>query len=335
MIRLPTLRTIQLVATAVVLGACSPGGGSGGGIGGTGVNDPNVTDTELRETDLSLGRITGFGSVIIGGTTFNTDTADIVVSGVPANESSLRVGMTVSAAVNFAQQTASRIEYLPQVIGPVESVELAEPADNANGRFQILGRSIRFTDSVVLDGLSAEDIAEGVVLEVSGTVDASDTLSASYVRLHSSGTSTYLVQGAAMPGPSGFFIGFSGFNFQLLGINLDTGFPFVEQQPVLISLPADSVLPQFGNFVYAAPRFELTQNQTVEVDDHIVDMPSTGLLTIARGITVLLDENTNLSFASGDGASPEDFFVNSRIRLNGTVLITDTLVQAVSIVVLE
>lgn len=68
----------------VVLASCSPGPQAGGGIGGTG-----------RLTSVASGPITGFGSVFVSGTEYETTDTSMMVDGQPGGQHNLKQGMLV------------------------------------------------------------------------------------------------------------------------------------------------------------------------------------------------------------------------------------------------
>ena len=308
-----------IVSLMLSISACSQGGsGSGGGIGGSGISN----------TDITVGTVSGFGSVIISGERFETDSARVFVSGRQAVETELRVGMVVTAAVDLQQGTASRIEYLPQVVGPVDSVNVL------TGEFSLLGLSVRYTESTVFDGFDVADIADGVVLEVSGFFDTDGLLSASFIRMDAN-VSNYFVQGVAREGAAGMTFDFDGFDSLLsgLGIVADFDIPFLDNRRVLVSLPIDSNIPQAGNVVYAAPRIEYSRDQRVALTAHVTAEPENSLFSINSGLTVLVDQNSVLRFADGRPATLNDLTANTLIRLAGSVISTDQLIAAEQIVI--
>ena len=74
----------RLIAVGM-LGAtfsCGPGSGTpflGGGIDGTGDASPTIDEGGTPGRGISVGTITGFGSVIVNGVEFDTDNAVITV----------------------------------------------------------------------------------------------------------------------------------------------------------------------------------------------------------------------------------------------------------------
>jgi len=142
---------ITLIALASAwIGAC----GGGVGEGGTG--------------SFTLGRIGGFGSVIVNGIRFDDSTAVVRDDENMARQrEDLRLGMVVAIESTridpaSARATASTIEIISELVGPVESV------DATGGRLVVLGQAVRVTDDTLfgdslgggLAALEADDVVE-------------------------------------------------------------------------------------------------------------------------------------------------------------------------------
>ncbi len=138
------------LAAAVLTTAwgCSLGGDSGGvGVGGTGNQQPGSGQT----TPITVnGPITGFGSVIVRGTTFDDRTAAVLNDAGAVANGQLRLGMTVEIegelAVDGSSATATRIRIFNEIKGPAGLINL-----NANS-FQVLGSVVRVDANTVFDG---------------------------------------------------------------------------------------------------------------------------------------------------------------------------------------
>lgn len=156
-----TLVCWVLAITTAVLVAC--GGGdvtTAGGVGSGG-------------TGLAEGTVTGLGSVIVDGITYTETNAAVVAdneSGQPGN-ADLQLGQRVRLVygqVNGAD-TASRIEVLPQLKGPVTAVA------SAAGQLQVMGQTVQVQSTgtqsqTVLAGVaSVSALAVGDVVEVHGS----------------------------------------------------------------------------------------------------------------------------------------------------------------------
>ncbi len=166
---------IGLFAVWLLLaGGCGAGGAGvassgGGGISGTG---------------LSVGSVTGFGSVFVNGTEFDTNSATIVVEGSGATQDDLRVGQVVVVRANFEDNKASRVEYRAQIKGPVQALTVADAA-LGNATLTVFGQAVatNSTTNVVgtrLDQSLPDALEVGDVVEVSGLLNANGVLVATY-----------------------------------------------------------------------------------------------------------------------------------------------------------
>jgi len=194
---------------------CSGGGGdnvAGGGIGGSGV------------TVSSVGTVTGFGSVIVDGVSYETSAAEVFAENASAGSGdqtlvrSISVGMVVRVEGKLApdgSSIAERVFFSSDLMGPVESiVEL----DGVSKQASILGQTILMDDRTVYRNTDAGAIAAGMVLKVSGFADESGSIEATYIEK---------VSDSLAPGGSVAVKGFvenlnpqsKTFNINLLGID--------------------------------------------------------------------------------------------------------------------
>jgi len=152
------------VLTAV--GSC--GSGSGGGMTGSG---------------LVIGPITGLGSIIVNGVTFDVDTASVVVDGMPAAASDLKLGMVVEVRGTIDAQTAtgvaSSVAFDDDLQGPVEAVDVSQST------IVVLGQLVIVTDATVFDGVTLATLQVSDVIEVSGFLDGNGNIRATRVELES------------------------------------------------------------------------------------------------------------------------------------------------------
>lgn len=166
-------RIYKLAVGLMILGALTSCGNenqstAGGGIGGTGI---------------SVGTITGFGSVFVNGVEFDTSGASITVDGTPASESDLGIGMVVAVEGTFDDNgltgKADRITYEPLVKGPVDEIDLDEES------LVVLGRTIRTNDDTVFEGFELEVLVEGNIVEVSGFMSSDGIIRATRIEFES------------------------------------------------------------------------------------------------------------------------------------------------------
>ena|SRR5210317_1561909 len=113
---------------------------------------PVVTD----ENVVAVGPITGFGSVVVNGVTFNTANTTVTMDDEPGIESGLRLGMIVSVGGTIDATTgearASEISFVDDVEGPVSSM------DQVGGSFVVLGRTVIVDELTVFEDASFDDI---------------------------------------------------------------------------------------------------------------------------------------------------------------------------------
>lgn len=155
-------RTLFIVASCIILNACSSDPGNGG-IGGTGI-----------------GRITAFGSVYVNGVHYNTDGATFTFNDEASQQDELNLGsiVRVEGELNSdeATWTAKKVTYSDTIIGPV--------TQKANGRtIEIMKQSVITDDLTMLYGFtSLADLNSDNIVGVSGFRAADGTIKASSIR---------------------------------------------------------------------------------------------------------------------------------------------------------
>jgi hypothetical protein len=175
-----TIKIFGLVALAAVMLAglqgCGGGGGdqyAGGGIGGSGV---------------TVGSVSGFGSVFVNGVEFDTTGAVVVVDGAERGTGDravldhLAIGKVVRVEGPLdadGSGTAQRIVYNEDIIGPVTEA-VAVDADTL--RLTVMGQTVIVDALTHFEATALADIAAGQFVEVSGFFDESGVLSATYFR---------------------------------------------------------------------------------------------------------------------------------------------------------
>ena len=166
-------KTALLGALLVGVVSCSGGGGdvaSSIGIGGTGV---------------SMGTITGFGSVFVNGVEFDTTGTTIIADDVSVAESSLSVGMVVrvngDVNVDGITGTATRITYDEALQGPINGAPVANP-DDTEKTLSIFGVDvIAKSNGTVYLNTSYGSLDPNDLVEVSGFYDANGDLQATRI----------------------------------------------------------------------------------------------------------------------------------------------------------
>jgi len=169
------------VCGALAVAACGGGGGEQvAGIDRGGIPAPSAGV-------VSQGAITGFGSVILNGVTFDTSNATFTIDGTAGSQSDLAVGQVIVVQGELGDDTttgtADSVTFDDAVEGPILAI------DTIASTLTVLGQTVRvdadtsFDDSITpasLDGLDVDD-----VVEVSGFFLADGSISATRIELRS------------------------------------------------------------------------------------------------------------------------------------------------------
>lgn len=165
-------RLPHLLLGAVLGAALAACGGAGntvaeGGIGGTGI---------------SSGSISAFSSIVVNGTKFDVNAAEITVNGRPAMQGDLDVGYVVRVDGDLTNRVADSVQFEANVIGEVDSN--ASLAGEDVGTLVAAQQTVRVTATTVLDGVDTPDqILVGDRVLVSGFRNSSGELVATHVQV--------------------------------------------------------------------------------------------------------------------------------------------------------
>ncbi len=168
-----------LIAVSLILPACGGGGGDDFGSPSTGGNTGGITRTGVA---FAVGPITGFGSVIVNGVTYDTSAATFTRDGAAATQANFALGqyVVVTGTIDNSNTTgtAQTVTFNDNVEGPVASV------DSATGTLVILGQTVAVTGDTSFDD-SCPATLDGLLgvaaVEVSGPVMADGTISATRI----------------------------------------------------------------------------------------------------------------------------------------------------------
>jgi hypothetical protein len=131
--------------------------------------------TSTAPSSYAMGRISGFGSVIVNGVHYDERNALVKdEDGEMHNQNDLKLGMVVEVQANEIGQannvrsaTAQNVAFSSLIRGPLESV--------AADKVVVLGQTVKVTATTVFDDSLAGGIAAlkvGAVMRIYGTVDA-------------------------------------------------------------------------------------------------------------------------------------------------------------------
>jgi len=167
---------ILTAGTIVAVVSCGNGGPiASGGTGGTGI---------------SSGPVTGFGSVFVNNVEFGTTSSTVTLNGTSGPDEStdphrgLKVGMVVEVSGTFDDNgttgTADSISYNDNLEGPITSIT---DIDATTKQAVVLGQSVIIDGQTAFDSTSFATLAVNNLVEVSGLVDNTGVIHATYIEL--------------------------------------------------------------------------------------------------------------------------------------------------------
>ena len=180
---------LMLFGTLVLAVTPGCGGGSGGGSGDNS-QDPSGPVGGIGRNGIAVGSISTFGSVVVNGVRYNTDSATFSVNDDAGSEDDLRVGQVVTVVGTVDDDgmtgTAESVTFDDNVTGPVQSI------DSAGSELVVLGQTVLVRAETSFDDsfspTSIDGISVGQVIEVSGQVDADGNVVATRIELKAAAT---------------------------------------------------------------------------------------------------------------------------------------------------
>jgi len=167
------IMTYLVLALVLVLNSCS-NSSSGGGVGGSGI--------------INRGSITEFGSIIVGGTYFDTNRATIVVDGEEIGigdlvvMQNLDIGQVVtvigSEGDSESSAVAEKVTYNDDVKGPVTSIN---NTGSETKELMVMGQTVMLNSLTNFKTVSFETVAPDDVVEISGFYDDGGTIWATFL----------------------------------------------------------------------------------------------------------------------------------------------------------
>jgi mono/diheme cytochrome c family protein len=148
---------LKVSALALLVAGC--GGGGGGGDDGPAVNPPPTGGA--GKTVFVTGAIAGFGSVIVNGVRYDTDSAQVSIEDRPATAQELRVGEVVHLKAEIDASGTARARTIDQddlVQGAVQAV------DPLAGTLTIAGQTITVDNETIFDDSIPTRSLSGIVV---------------------------------------------------------------------------------------------------------------------------------------------------------------------------
>lgn len=171
-----------LLVSSLTLNAC---GGSGSSSGGDGFD----TTAGIGGTGIVAGKTTGFGSIYVNGSRFDTSQSQFIVDGEVLDQNALAVGMIVRLKVETENGVytgdALEVVYDDEVQGPIDDTApgIEESPNGTQKTFKVFGQTITIDDtSTRFEGTTFGTILENDVVEISGFRISETEVSATYVK---------------------------------------------------------------------------------------------------------------------------------------------------------
>lgn len=180
--------------TAVALLVAGCGGGGGATDDGTASNPPAATGS--TRTMFVTGAIAGFGSVIVNGVRYDTDSAQVSIEDKPATAGELKVGEVIHLTAEVDAQGVARAKSIQQdrlIQGAVQDVDAVAGTLTIAGQVIIVDNETMFDDSIPTRSLAG--IAVGDRIEVHGFASAGGTARATRIEKAGAGETEVEVTG--------------------------------------------------------------------------------------------------------------------------------------------
>jgi len=170
-----------VVFCALLLSAC--GGGGGGGYG-SGPATAGIDGTGARSPVVASGPVTGFGSVIVNGVHYETNSTRFTIDGASGSQDDLAVGdiVIVRGELNrddSSRGTATSIEFDDLVEGPISAIDSALNTITVLGQTVRIGADTSFDDSIQPASIAGLAISD--VVEISGLTVSDGSISATRI----------------------------------------------------------------------------------------------------------------------------------------------------------
>ena len=306
---------VAFFATAILSTAGCGGGGGGGGV--TPPPPPPPTGG-ITGTGVALGPITGFGSVIVNGVTYDTSSATFTKDGQPATQDDFSVGQVVLVKGTIdddgTNAMADTVEFDDVVEGPVSSV------DNALNQIVVLGQTVSITATTSIDD-SCPATLDGLLavpaVEVSGLADANGVIEATRIECrdgtwdgvlevnglvsgHNAGVMTFMINGLEVD-----YSGAAVDNFPTAGV-INNGDPVEAKGTAFDGTTLDATRVE-----YKGNRFATDDGDHAEIEGFITRFASASDFDVS-GLPV-----TTTGTTTYEGGTAADLDLNLKVEVDG------------------
>lgn len=304
------------MATTVLLAAGCGGGGGGGNDGGGSNPPPNPPTGGITRTGVgvAVGPITGFGSVIVNGVTYETDgSTEYFKDGELATEDDFSVGerVVVTGTIDDSNSngTATSVESNDVVEGPVSS------QNTDLNQITVLAQTVQITPTTSVDDSCPADLTTAPAVEVYGTVDANGIIDASRIDCRDATWDGVM----EINGPA---TNVTATTFDVFGLTVDYSSAAVDNFPTAGVISENDPVEAKGTTLngntltadrveYKGNRFEGNEGDHIEIEGFITRFVSPTDFDVS-GVPV--KEITGTSY---EGGSASDLALNLKVEVEG------------------
>jgi len=290
---------LKLFATSIILSLLIACGG------GTALN--LIANGGIHGTGISFGPIAAFGSVVVNGTRYETNGAVFLINGQTAVQDDLEIGQVIRLQADYSTNVATQVEYVENVKGPVQSIDLV------NNTFVALGQTVQITATTTFENVTQATILVGDVVEVSGFRDPNKVIRATYVEKELNAL-TYQVTGNIEN------LAATTFNIADLKISHNVAGLQNGQLVDVIGLANDfNVDTLIASEIRTGFAPNPDEGEEAEVEGIITDFTSTALFEV-NGLVIETDANTQI-----EGGLLANLALGVRIEVEGIYTANGTL----------
>jgi len=321
--------------TALLLAGCG-GGGSYDGGSNPPTNPPPTGGITRTGVAFAAGPITGFGSVIVNGVEYETNSADFSREGQSSSQAEFQVGETVLIKGTISDDNttgvATTVVFEDSVEGP------ATLLDDVNRTFVVLGQTVQILPGTVIDNNCTggfAGLASFAQVEVSGAPDSNGVIQATRIECKTAaevgpndlwevnGVVSNHVAGVMTFEINGFVVNYSAAaldNFPATPGGIDNGYP-VEAKGNSLNGSGQLVATRVE---YQGARLAGDEGDHLEIEGFITSVTAPDRFVV-NGVTVLT--STSTTFLGGDFSTLN---VNLKVEVEGEYD-TDGLLNATKV----
>ncbi len=303
---------------AILLAACGGGGGGSSQVAG------------IERLGVSVGTVSGFGSIVVNGKHIGTNNADILIDDSPGTEADLEVGdvVIVSFDPDASNLNAKTIFSNEAVEGPIDSIDLPASTLQIAGQQVSVDADTSFDDS--LGATTLAGLAPGQLVEVSGLFNANGEIQATRIEAGMAGKVEVHGTVSNLDAVSRtFIIGSLVIDFGTVPAVIDNAFPgstfnngdFVEVKGSQFGgsgeLLATRIEPDAPG-VGADTRINTGEVEEIEIEGFITRFVDASDFDVTD-IPVTTSTQTRFVFADGSPAAAADLGLNIKLEVEGSV----------------